>query len=791
MAKSLIIVESPTKARTISKYLGRGFTVMASVGHIKDLPTSKLGVDLEHDFEPQYVTIKGKSKVLADIKKKADEADRVYLASDPDREGEAIAWHLEQELLEKPKTKSKSKSKSKSKDQPEGKVFRVLFNEITESAIKRALQSPGQVDMKLVNAQQARRVLDRIVGYQGSQLLWTKVRRGLSMGRVQSVAMRLICEREQEREAFQAEEYWSIAALLSGTNPPSFEAKLQKINGQDASIETATDAQRVVDAIQGKEFVVDSIERKEKKRNPVAPFITSRLQQEAARKLHFSSKKTMTLAQKLYEGIEIGAEGQTGLITYMRTDSPRISTEAMNEARQVIQERFGAEYLPATPNLYKTQKAAQEAHEAIRPTSASRDPESIKQYLEPDVYRLYQLIWNRFIASQMVPAIFDVTRVDSSPVKTKEKFLFRSTGTVVKFPGHTVVYMEGVDKELFAQKQKGEQEVEEEERQLPLLNEGEKLQLVSLEGQTVPGLLSKQHFTQPPPRYNEALLIKELEEKGIGRPSTYASIISTIQDRKYAEKVDGRFGPTETGRTVNDFLLKGFPDLINVDFTSHMEEELDAVEEGNKPWVTAVREFYGTFTTDLEKAQTIPGPKDTVEPPTDLPCEKCGKMMEIKWGRNGKFLACPAYKDKPPCKNTQNFEKLEDGTFKIVPKIELTTDEKCEKCSSPMVVKTGRFGKFIACSAYPECKTTKPLSLGVKCPQPGCGGDLVQKRTKKGARAFFACSKYPACEYAMWDRPINKACPTCSAPFLIEKVSKQVGRSVQCRSEECGYREAG
>jgi DNA topoisomerase-1 len=350
--------------------------------------------------------------------------------------------------------------------------------------------------------------------------------------------------------------------------------------------------------------------------------------------------------------------------------------------------------------------------------------------------------------------------------------------------------MEGVDKELFAQKQKGEQEVEEEERQLPLLNEGEKLQLVSLEGQTVPGLLSKQHFTQPPPRYNEALLIKELEEKGIGRPSTYASIISTIQDRKYAEKVDGRFGPTETGRTVNDFLLKGFPDLINVDFTSHMEEELDAVEEGNKPWVTAVREFYGTFTTDLEKAQTIPGPKDTVEPPTDLPCEKCGKMMEIKWGRNGKFLACPAYKDKPPCRNTQNFEKLEDGTFKIVPKIELTTDEKCEKCSSPMVVKTGRFGKFIACSAYPECKTTKPLALGVKCPQPGCGGDLVQKRTKKGARAFFACSKYPACEYAMWDRPINKACPTCSAPFLIEKVSKQVGRSVQCRSEECGYREA-
>ncbi len=780
MAKALIIVESPTKARTISKYLGRGYTVMASVGHIKDLPTSKLGVDLEHDFEPQYVTIKGKSKILAEIKKKAEEVDKVFLAPDPDREGEAIAWHLEQELL--------GKSKSKSKKKTEGKVFRVLFNEITESAIKRALQSPGQVDMKLVNAQQARRVLDRIVGYQGSQLLWTKVRRGLSMGRVQSVAMRMICEREQEREAFRAEEYWSIAVMLAGTNPPSFEAKLHSINGQDASLATEADAQRIVSAIQGKEFAVDSIERKEKKRNPVAPFITSRLQQEAARKLHFSSKKTMTLAQKLYEGIEIGAEGQTGLITYMRTDSPRISNEAMAEARQVILERFGAEYLPATPNVYKTQKAAQEAHEAIRPTSASRDPESIKQYLEPDILKLYQLIWNRFIASQMVPAIFDVTRVETSPVKTNGKFLFRSTGTVVKFPGHTIVYMEGSDKELLAQKEKSEQE-DEAERQLPLLSEGERLQLVSLEGQTVPGVLSKQHFTQPPPRYNEALLIKELEEKGIGRPSTYASIISTIQDRKYAEKVEGRFGPTETGRTVNDFLMKGFPDLINVDFTSHMEEELDEVEAGNKPWVMAVREFYGTFATDLEKAKTIPGPKDTVEPPTDVPCEKCGRMMEIKWGRNGKFLACPAYKEKPPCKNTQNFEKLEDGTIKIVPKIELTTDEKCEKCSSPMVVKTGRFGKFIACSAYPECKTTKPLALGVKCPQPGCGGDLVQKRTKKG-RSFFACSKYPACEYALWDRPINKTCPTCSAPFLIEKVSKQVGRSVQCRSEECGYREA-
>jgi len=779
MAKNLIIVESPTKAKTITKYLGRGYTVMASVGHIKDLPTSKLGVDLEHDFEPQYVTIKGKSKVLAEIKKKAEEADKIFLAPDPDREGEAIAWHLEQELL--------GKSKKKKKD---GKIFRVLFNEITESAIKRALQSPGEIDMKLVNAQQARRVLDRIVGYQGSQLLWNKVRRGLSMGRVQSVAMRLICEREAERDAFRTEEYWSITALLGGTNPPPFEAKLHSINGEEASIENAEQAGRIVDEIQGKAFVVQSIERREKKRNPVAPFITSRLQQEAARKLHFSPKKTMTLAQQLYEGIEIGAEGATGLITYMRTDSPRISNEAMTDARDVIQSRFGAEYLPATPNVYKTSKAAQEAHEAIRPTSAGRDPESIRQYLDHDQYNLYKLIWNRFIASQMVPAILDVTRIDSAPVSTKETYKFRSTGTVVKFPGHTIVYMEGVDKEAPSQKPKADQEADDEERQLPALSEGERLRLVEQDGQTVPGMLSKQHFTQPPPRYNEALLIKELEEKGIGRPSTYAAIISTIQDRKYVEKTEGRLVPTETGKTVNDFLMKGFPELINVDFTSQLEEQLDEVEEGNKQWVTAVRDFYTPFTREMERAKTIPGPKDIVEPPTNIPCEKCGRMLEIKWGRNGKFLACPAYKDDPPCKNTQNFEKLPDGTIKIVPKEEITTDQVCDKCSSPMVVKTGRFGKFIACSAYPQCKTTKPLALGVKCPQPDCGGDLVQKRTKKG-RSFFACSHYPKCEYALWDRPVPRVCPTCQAPFLIEKISKQDGRSVQCRNQDCGYREAG
>ena len=580
-------------------------------------------------------------------------------------------------------------------------------------------------------------------------------------------------------------------ALLEGENPPVFEAKLQSINGQDADIGTGEQAQQILTAVEGKSFIVQSIERKEKKRNPVAPFITSRLQQEAARKLHFTPKKTMTLAQQLYEGVEIGSEGATGLITYMRTDSPRLSQEAMEDARVLIRERFGTEYLPATPNVYKTQKAAQEAHEAIRPTSAGRDPETIRPYLEHDQYQLYKLIWNRFIASQMVPAILDVTRVDSMPAGTPDRYVFRTTGTVVKFAGHTAVYLEGTDKEVSSQKPKNEQEIDDEsDRQLPALREGESLHLVAQESQTLPGLTSKQHFTQPPPRYNEALLIRELEEKGIGRPSTYASIISTIQDRKYVEKVEGRFLPTETGKTVNEFLLKGFPDLLDTEFTSHMEEQLDEVEEGTKPWVAAVREFYTPFVKDLELAQGIPGPKDIVEPPTNLPCEKCGRMLEIKWGRNGKFLACPGYKDDPPCKNTQNFEKLPDGTIKIVPKLEETTDEKCDKCSNPMVVKTGRFGKFLACSAYPDCKTTKPIALGVKCPQPDCGGDLVQKRTKKG-RNFYSCSRYPQCEFALWDRPVNKPCPTCNASFLVEKISKQAGRSVQCRNEECGYRDAG
>jgi DNA topoisomerase-1 len=763
MAKTLIIVESPAKARTINKYLGRGYTVLASIGHVKDLPKSKFGIDVDHDFAPDYVVIRGKTKVLSEIKKKAKEVDKIFLATDPDREGEAIAWHIAEELNGK-----------------RGRVFRVLFNEVTQSAIKRALESPGEIDINKVNAQQARRVLDRIVGYKLSPLLWEKVRRGLSAGRVQSVAVQLICDREKEREAFRPEEYWTITASLQGKNPPPFEARLHEIRGHEASIKTGKESERVLQDLRGASFVISDIEKKDKRRNPLAPFITSRLQQEAARKLRFSPKKTMTLAQQLYEGIEIGQEGPVGLITYMRTDSTRIAGEALTEARQFIQERFGQDYVPETPNVYKTQKAAQEAHEAIRPTSTSRDPERIKAYLDRDQYQLYKLIWNRFLSSQMTPALLEATRVD---IKANDH-LFRATGTVVKFPGYTVLYSESSDNaQTSPGKSAVEAQEEEESRQLPPLTVGEHLRLVEGEGR---GLVPKQHFTQPAPRYNEALLIKELEEKGIGRPSTYASIISTIQDRRYVEKEEARFKPTELGRMVNDRLVEHFPDVFDLEFTARMEEELDEIEEGEKDWVSTVKEFYKPFMKDLNKAERNMEGLKGKEEPTDIACEKCERKMVIKWGRHGHFLACPGY---PECKNTKEFKKNESGEIQVLEKQAVATDEKCEKCGSPMVVKTGRFGKFLACSAYPDCKTTKALTIGVKCPMPACGGDLVQKRTRKG-RSFYSCSRYPKCEFALWDRPINKPCPSCQAPFLVEKVSKAAGSSVQCRNEECGYKEA-
>lgn len=771
MAKSLIIVESPAKARTITKYLGRGYTVLPSIGHVKDLPATKFGVDVEHDFTPEYVVIRRKDrnqgKVLAEIKKKAREADKIFIATDPDREGEMIAWHIAEEL-----------------DGRRDRVYRVLLNEITQAAVRRALQSPGEIDVRKVNAQQARRVLDRIVGYKVSPLLWDKVRRGLSAGRVQSVAVRLIVEREKEREQFVPEEYWTITATLQGNNPPPFEAKLQEVNGQPASIHTAQEAEQIIRSLDGASYVVSAIEKKEKRRNPLAPFITSRLQQEAARKLGFAPKKTMMIAQQLYEGVDLGKEGPVGLITYMRTDSTRVAAEAIAEARELIVRRFGTAYVPETPNVYKTQKAAQEAHEAIRPTSVMRDPEQLRSHLDRDQYLLYKLIWNRFVSSQMTPALLEVTRVD---IKANA-CMFRATGTVVKFPGYTVLYSEGKEKEAGDPREAptagdlhAQQEADEEEgRQLPPLAVGERLRLVERDGR---GLVPKQHFTQPPPRYNEALLIKELEEKGIGRPSTYAQIISTIQERRYVEKVEGRFRPTELGRLVNDRLVRYFPDVFDVQFTARMEEELDEIEEGEKDWVETVREFYNPFIKDLGVAERKMEGLKGKEEPTEIPCEKCGRKMVIKWGRHGHFLACPGY---PECKNTKEFTKNEAGEIRILEKPAETTDEKCEKCGNPMVIKTGRFGKFLACSAYPECKTTKPIPIGVKCPNDA--GDLTQKRSKKG-RVFYACVNYPKCEFALWDRPVNKPCQKCGAPFLVEKYSKQSGTVLQCAS--CGYREGG
>jgi DNA topoisomerase-1 len=760
MAKSLVIVESPTKAKTLSKYLGRNYQVLASVGHLKDLPKSKLGIDLEHDFEPQYIVIRGKSKILKEIKDSAKKAKEIFLAADPDREGEAIAWHIAEELNGNGQH-----------------VHRVLLNEITETAVKRALKSPGAIDMKKVNAQQARRVLDRLVGYLLSPLLWKKVRRGLSAGRVQSVAVRVICEREAEREAFQSEEYWTITATLVGQHPPPFQARLHEIQGERVTIRTEAETQRILQDLEGASFAVSHIDQKEKRRSPSAPFITSRLQQDSARKLRFPAKKTMMLAQRLYEGIEIGAEGQVGLITYMRTDSPRIAPEALEGVRGYIQDSFGQPYLPPQPNVYKTQKAAQEAHEAIRPTSVKRDPESLRGHLEPDLYKLYKLIWNRFVASQMTQGLDLVTQVD---VKAK-KYTFRASGTVEKFDGYRRVYREEIEQPAEGMSSEDDSG-STTSLSLPDLSVGES---VTLLGNAEEGIVSKQHFTQPPPRYNEALLIREMEEKGIGRPSTYATIISTIQDRHYVEKEEARLRPTELGRMVNDRLVRHFPDVFDVEFTARMESELDGIEEGEKDWVTAVRDFYVPFMKDLESAEVNMEDLKGKEEPTDVPCDKCGRPMVIKWGRHGHFLACPGY---PECKNTKEFTKDEAGSVQVVEAQVEATDEICEKCGSAMVLKRGRFGNFLACSQYPECKTTKPLKLGVKCPVKDCGGDLVQKRTRKG-KTFYSCSNYPTCTFAIWDRPINRPCPQCHAPFLIEKIRKQTGRKILCHNQECGYEE--
>ena len=710
--KSLIVVESPTKVKTISKYLGADFEVLASVGHVKDLPKSSLGIDTEKGFEPTYLVMESKKKVIADLKKAAARVDQILLAPDPDREGEAIAWHVAEEI---------GKKKI---------VRRVLFNDLTRETILDALAHPRDLDFNLYEAQQTRRILDRLVGYQISPLLWEKVKRGLSAGRVQSVAVRIICDREAEIRKFVPEEYWNITALLEGVNPPPFEAKLLKIDGKKAKVGDGSRSAEVVASLTEAPFTVSSVEKKEVKRQPPAPFTTSKLQQEASRWLHFSAKKTMMTAQKLYEGIELGKEGSVGLITYMRTDSVRIAAEALNEAREYIHSHYDATYLPPKARVFKVSGTAQDAHEAIRPTTVSLSPQEIKPFLTPDQFRLYQLIWNRFLASQMNPAVLDQTTVDIAAANC----LFRAQGSVMRFPGFTVVYTEGKeengDENGFG-------------KLLPAVREGEVLKLISLN--------PEQKFTQPPPRFSEASLVRELEENGIGRPSTYATIISTIQDREYVRLEKGKFFPTDLGILVTDLLVKNFPRILDATFTASMETQLDQIEEGKVKRLDILNNFYLPFTEELKKAKATMRNVKQEETPTDLVCEKCGKPMVIKWGKNGRFLACTNY---PACKNTMNFKQGEKG--EIQPEEKQITDIPCPLCGKPMSAREGRFGKFLGCTGYPECKHTinvGPDGAPLAAPAGGkesdavcekCGKPMVVKKGRFGT--FLGCSGYPECK---------------------------------------------
>jgi DNA topoisomerase-1 len=798
MAKSLVIVESPAKAKTIGKYLGKQYLVKASLGHVKDLPKKDLAVDVERDFTPKYEVIEGKKKLMAELKQAAKGVDSVYLAADPDREGEAICWHLKEEL--EPKKSGKPA------------IFRVMFNEITASAVKKAFEKPLAVNVHLVEAQQARRILDRLVGYKISPLLWDKVRRGLSAGRVQTVALRLIVEREREIRAFQKQEYWTIDVSLNAKKPPVLTARLNKRDEETARIGDEATATGIVRDLEGASYTVRSVTTREKRRNPVPPFITSTLQQEASRKLRFSVKRTMMLAQALYEGKEIGKEGATGLITYMRTDSTRVSEDAVAEVRGFVSERYGDNYLPASPNVYKTKKDAQDAHEAIRPTSVHHTPESLEKFLAEDELKLYRLIWMRFIASQMTPALLDQTTIDIDARGTsKVPYLFRATGSVLKFDGFLKVYEEGKDQK--------DDEDEDLRHKLPAVSEGEVLRFKEIH--------PEQHFTEPPPRYNEATLVKKLEADGVGRPSTYASILSTIQDRDYVKKEGGKFVPTELGMVVTDLLLENFNDLFDVSYTARMEEELDEIEEGKLEWREAMAEFYGRFQKDLNHAERHMTDIKRMEKPTDLVCEKCGKPMVIKWGRHGSFIACTGY---PDCTNTRELtvdlpdvDKADLG--------EQDEQEYCENCGRPMVLKKGRFGQFYACSGYPDCKTTKQVGgeqrkdvpLEEQCPQcgsnlvqkygrygefvacsnypkckyikqktigvacPNCSeGQVVERRSKRG-KTFYGCNRYPECDFVAWNKPIAQKCPECGSSYLLEKYLKS-GPVAQCPNPECKYK---
>jgi len=765
-AKNLVIVESPSKARTLEKYLGRDFQVRASVGHVVDLPKSRLGVDIKKNFAPDFHVIQGKKKVIDELKKAAKGKENIYLASDPDREGEAIAWHIADQVAKGHK-----------------RVYRVLINEITRKAVQEAIANPQELDRNKFDAQIARRILDRLVGYQLSPLLWNKVRRGLSAGRVQSVAVRLVCEREKDIRAFESQEYWSLTALLEGRLPPSFKARLvqwqgRKIDNKKFRLENEPRVQQITKALAGASWIIGDVEKKERRRYPTPPFVTSKLQQEAARKLGFQPKRTMQIAQHLYEGVELGSEGSVGLITYMRTDSTRVSADALNTVRHFIEGQYGKNYLPNKPNAYRSKKGAQDAHEAIRPTSMEYRPERVRRFLRRDAFQLYSLIWDRFVASQMVPALFDQTAFEI-PVR---EAVFRATGQQIKFDGFMKVYIEGRDERTSQANGSDGDEAEDESRDnegvLPDLQKGDRLKLLSMD--------PKQHFTQPPPRYTQASLIKELDEKGIGRPSTYAAIISNILDREYVVQDERRsLAPTELGFLVTDLLVESFPDILNVEFTAGMEDELDKIEEGKEAWTKAMKRFYTPFARDLKKAESEMRDVKRQEVPTDIACDKCGAMMVIKWGRNGEFLACPSY---PECKNTKNLKRNEKGEVQVAAEEEV--NETCEQCGRPMLLRWGKYGKFLGCSGYPECKNIRPLEkpvdLGVKCPE--CKeGNLKERKSRRG-KIFYSCDRYPDCKFATWDRPVAGSCPQCGEPVLVEKVTKRSGHMRYCRKKECGYK---
>jgi len=762
-AKNLVIVESPAKAKTLEKYLGRDFQVKASVGHVVDLPKSKLGVDIKKNFAPDFTVIQTKKKIIDELKKAAKGKENIYLASDPDREGEAIAWHIADQVVKNHK-----------------RVHRVMINEITKKAVQEAIAHPQELDRNKFDAQVARRVLDRLVGYKISPILWTKVRRGLSAGRVQSVAVRLVCEREKEVRAFEPVEYWSLTALLEGHLPPSFRAKLvqwqgQKVDNKKFRLENETGVQEIVESLESAPWIIGEVEKKERRRYPTPPFVTSKLQQEAARKLGFQPKRTMQLAQHLYEGVELGSEGSVGLITYMRTDSTRVSNDALAAVREHIQNQYGKNYLPDKPNTFRSKKGAQDAHEAIRPTSLEYAPERVHRYLRRDMFQLYSLIWDRFVASQMVPAVYDQTAFEI-PVR---EALFRATGQQIKFDGFMKLYTEGRDER--AAQANGEDEEDDDSQDLagvlPDLEKGDVLKLLSME--------PRQHFTQPPPRFTQASLIKELDEKGIGRPSTYAAIISNILDREYVSQNESRqLVPTDLGFLVTDLLVESFPDILNVEFTAGMEDELDKIEDGKEKWTKAMKRFYTPFERDLKKAAKEMRDVKRQEVPTDIACEKCGALMVVKWGRNGEFIACPKY---PECKNTKNFKRSDEGEIEIA--VEEEVNEACEKCGRPMLLRFGKFGKFLGCSGYPECKNIqplqKPVDLGVKCPE--CKEGNIKERKSRWGKMFYGCDKYPECKFASWDKPMPTPCPDCHSPILVEKITKRAGRTHRCYKKECGY----